>query len=165
MIIVGIDPGTKCGWAVLDGSELVSSGVWNLSVRKGEGEGRRYLRMSLNVQHLLSGFSRVPGVTALGYEKVARHAGTIAAKVYHGIVAAAMIECELADVPYYGMPVGTVKKIATGNGRASKEAMVAAFRQRFSREPIDHNEADAAAVALALVYQLNPNKPEGWREG
>ena len=43
------------------------------------------------------------------------------------------------------VPVGTIKRHATGKGNAPKEAMIAAARARgFS--PADDNEADAIAI-------------------
>ena len=45
------------------------------------------------------------------------------------------------------MPVGTIKKHATGRGNARKDAMLAAARAR-GHSPADDNEADA----LALLY-------------
>ncbi len=54
------------------------------------------------------------------------------------------------------MPVhsATLKKFATGNGRASKADMVTAARAR-GWSLVDHNEADAA---LLLEYALNERK-------
>jgi Holliday junction resolvasome RuvABC endonuclease subunit len=52
---------------------------------------------------------------------------------------------ELRGIPYEGVPVGTIKRHATGKGNADKEAMIAAARERgFS--PADDNEADAIAI-------------------
>ena len=54
---------------------------------------------------------------------------------------------ELRGVPYQGVPVGTIKRHATGKGNANKEAMMAVARSRgFS--PADDNEADAIAILL-----------------
>jgi Holliday junction resolvasome RuvABC endonuclease subunit len=54
---------------------------------------------------------------------------------------------ELRGVPYAGVPVGTIKRHATGKGNANKDAMMAAARARgFS--PADDNEADAIAILL-----------------
>jgi len=52
---------------------------------------------------------------------------------------------ELRGVPYRGVPVGTIKRHATGKGNASKEAMIAAARSR-GFAPADDNEADAIAI-------------------
>jgi Holliday junction resolvasome RuvABC endonuclease subunit len=60
---------------------------------------------------------------------------------------------ELRGVPYEGVPVGTIKRHATGKGNANKDAMIAAARARgFS--PADDNEADAIAI---LFWALETN--------
>lgn len=46
---------------------------------------------------------------------------------------------------YQGVPVGTIKKHATGKGNAGKEEMILAVRQR-GHSPSDDNEADALAI-------------------
>ena len=52
---------------------------------------------------------------------------------------------ELRGIPYEGVPVGTIKRHATGKGNANKAAMIAAAKARgFS--PADDNEADAIAI-------------------
>ncbi|MDH1428274.1 hypothetical protein N5J23_17280 [Comamonas aquatica] len=43
------------------------------------------------------------------------------------------------------MPVGTIKKHATGKGNAGKEDVIAAMRAR-GHAPADDNEADALAL-------------------
>jgi hypothetical protein len=43
------------------------------------------------------------------------------------------------------VPVGTIKKHATGKGNAGKDAVIAAVRA-WSFDPVDDNEADALAL-------------------
>ncbi|MCZ8278973.1 MAG: hypothetical protein O9313_11610, partial [Acetobacteraceae bacterium] len=50
-------------------------------------------------------------------------------------------------IAYQGVPVGTIKRYATGRGNADKAAMVAAMRAR-GFTPADDNEADALALLL-----------------
>jgi Holliday junction resolvasome RuvABC endonuclease subunit len=57
---------------------------------------------------------------------------------------------ELHGIPCEGVPVGTIKRHATGKGNASKEAMIAAARAR-GFNPADDNEADAIALLLWAV--------------
>jgi len=54
---------------------------------------------------------------------------------------------EMRGVPYQGVPVGTIKKSATGKGNASKAMMIEAARKR-GFFPKDDNEADAIAILL-----------------
>lgn len=110
-------------------------------------------------------------VTVLAYEEVRRHAGTSAAHVYGGLVSAFTALCEEREVPYQGQPVGTVKKLATGKGNASKAAMIAAAEERWS-VACEEDEADALWVADALrsalggaadyYIGLDPGQACGW---
>ena len=51
---------------------------------------------------------------------------------------------------YEGVPVGTIKRFATGRGNADKAAMVAAMKAR-GFNPADDNEADALAILLWAI--------------
>jgi Holliday junction resolvasome RuvABC endonuclease subunit len=53
--------------------------------------------------------------------------------------------CEHHQIPYQGVPVGTIKKHATGKGNAGKSDMIAAMVAKGFR-PADDNEADALAL-------------------
>jgi hypothetical protein len=55
--------------------------------------------------------------------------------------------CEERAIAYQGVPVGTIKRYATGKGNADKAAMIAAMRAR-GFAPVDDNEADALALLL-----------------
>jgi Holliday junction resolvasome RuvABC endonuclease subunit len=57
---------------------------------------------------------------------------------------------ELRGVPYEGVPVGTIKRHATGKGNASKQTMIDAARAR-GFDPADDNEADAIALLLWAI--------------
>ena len=143
MRILGIDPGTSCGWAVLSKGEHVASGVWDLKPRRHEGGGMRYLRLDAYLREALS------GVGAVYIEEVRRHAGTSAAHVYGGILATVQKRCEAQGIPYASIPVGTVKKAATGRGNASKALMIAAAQKEWPTVEIeDDNHADALWIAL-----------------
>jgi crossover junction endodeoxyribonuclease RuvC len=148
--IIGFDPGTKCGYAVKIG-ETITSGVFNLSPRRHEGGGMRFLRLRREISTM---FNACPP-DAVAYEEVRRHLGTDAAHIYGGIVAIISSECEARKIPYVGIPVGTVKKLATGKGNADKPAMMAAAAARWPDATMaDDNEADARFVMLALESQL-----------
>lgn len=154
--IIGIDPGTHCGWSVRSenaaGGIAWNSGVWDLAPRRHEGGGMRFVRLRSCLRQLLDAF---PGVTVLAYEEVRRHLGTDAAHIYGGVVAALTEECESRKIPYTAIPVGTVKKVATGKGNADKAAMVAAANREWpAAEFEDDNEADARWIAETCARQL-----------
>jgi len=151
VIVIGIDPGTKCGWAVLGkaGARL-GSGVWDLSSRRHEGGGMRYLRARRYLSELLDAYPDA----VVGYEEIRRHAGTSAAHVYGGIVAVITSACEAREQAYSARPVGSVKKLATGKGNANKERMIEAAKERWGVDPSDDNEADALWIAEHLREEL-----------
>lgn len=154
MVVIGIDPGSMCGWALVDeAGKRQASGVWDLRARRHEGGGMRYLRVRRYLEELLDHAEghRSPVVA---YEEVRRHRGTDAAHVYGGIVASIVTVCEERKVPYAAIPVGTVKRTATGRGNASKLEMIAAFVAATDMQPDSDDEADAYWVAVAQCQQL-----------
>jgi len=149
MKILAIDPGTKCGWALRDGV-LTFSGTWNLKQSRFDGGGMRYVRLRRCLDE-------VGHVDQVVYEEVRRHMGTDAAHIYGGVVATITAWCEQQRIPYTAVPVGTIKKHATGKGNASKEMMIQAFAEKEKRDPVDDNEADAYWI---LQYALSNVVPE-----
>lgn len=146
--ILALDLGTKTGWAVLSIGKAVS-GVQDFSPRhRNDGGGMRYLAFQrwLTVVH-----QDVGGIKEIYFEEVRRHRGTDAAHVYGGFMAFLTAWCDERNIPYQGVPVGTIKKHATGKGNANKEAMVAAIEAK-GRQVQDHNEADALWL---LSYAVN----------
>lgn len=136
--ILALDLGTKTGWALLK-SNKVTSGTKNFATKRHEGGGVLYLRFAGFIAPLIA------DVDLVVYEEVRRHAGTTAAHVYGGLQATLTKLCEEMQVPYMSVPVGTVKKHATGKGNANKQLMIKAAQERgFS--PVDDNEADALAI-------------------
>jgi len=134
MKILAIDPGTHCGYAL----SPFESGVWDLSVGRHEGGGMRFVKLR---NYLIKACE---GVDLVTYEEVRGHRGTDAAQVYGGIVAILQEHCELKEIPYLGVPVGTIKKFATGKGNSNKDAMLAAARKRWPEVDIlDDDQADA----------------------
>ena len=141
--ILALDLGTRTGWALWVPGHPIVHGYADFKPGRFDGAGMRYLRFTrwLNELHAGNAFSEVH------YEEVRRHIGTDAAHVYGGLMGALQAWCETVRVPYQGVPVGTIKRHATGKGNADKAAMVAAM-QALGHPVTDDNEADA----LALLY-------------
>ncbi|HHX88779.1 MAG TPA: crossover junction endodeoxyribonuclease RuvC [Paracoccus sp.] len=142
--ILALDLGTTMGWALRTFDGLITSGTVSFRPGRFDGGGMRYLRFT----NWLSEVDRLSGpIEAIYFEEVRRHVGTDAAHVFGGLMASLTSWAELRGIPYQGVPVGTIKKHATGKGNANKEAMITAARDRgFS--PVDDNEADAIAILL-----------------
>jgi len=145
--ILGLDLGTTTGWALHGADGLITSGTVSFRPGRFDGGGMRYLRFT----NWLTEIDRLSGpIEAIYFEEVRRHVGTDAAHVFGGLMASLTSWAELRGVPYQGVPVGTIKKHATGKGNANKEAMITAARDRgFS--PVDDNEADAIAILLWAI--------------
>lgn len=150
MRIVGIDPGTNCGWCVLSDNKVEASGVWDLKPRRHEGGGMRYLRVRKYFEHILD----TSKVDAVAYEEVRRHRGVDAAHIYGGIVGQITAVCEEREIPFKAIPVGTAKKRATGKGNASKDAMVEAANKEWQLNITKDDEADALWMAQTLADEL-----------
>ena len=139
-VILAIDPGTRCGWALRLHTGTIMSGVWDLKQSRHEGAGMRWIYLRKFLRHTLDG----QNCDMIAYEEVRRHLGTDAAHIYGGIVAILQEHCEQAKIPYTAIPVATIKKHATGKGNADKGAMVLAAQLRWPGwVPEDDNEADA----------------------
>lgn len=130
-----------------DASGVILSGSQSFKPGRYDGGGMRYVRFVRWLDEL-SGNSGAFG--AIWFEEVRRHAGTDAAHVYGGLMATLQSWAELRGIPYEGVPVGTIKKHATGKGNANKDAMIAAARAR-GFDPKDDNEADALALLDCMV--------------
>lgn len=145
MIVIAIDPGTRCGWCVRYTAGDMDAGTWELAPRRDEGPGMRIMRFAQNLKTLID----VAKPDLVVFEQVRRHAGTHAAHVYGALVGRLQEICEQWELNYTSVEVSHVKKTATGAGNAKKSAMIAAANERWklSLGPKDENEADARWIA------------------
>jgi hypothetical protein len=63
-------------------------------------------------------------------------------------------ECEDEDIPYTGVPVGTIKKFWTGKGSCRKSAMISEAQAR-GFNPQDDNDADALAILHYAIAEIS----------
>jgi len=145
--ILTLDLGTKTGWALKDQNNQISSGTESFKPQRFEGGGMRYLRFKKWLEELnqLSG-----GINQIYFEEVRRHLGVDAAHAYGGFLAHLSAWCEDKQIPYLGIPVGTIKKHLTGKGNANKQAMINAVKE-LGFNPTDDNEADALALLDLII--------------
>lgn len=145
---IALDLGTTTGWAV-GKPGMVISGTCTFKPGRYDGGGMRFLRFRRWAEDLIA--SERP--QAIYFEEVRRHAGTDAAHIYGGLLGILTAICEELGIPYQGVPVGTIKKHATGKGNADKAAMIGAMRAA-GFAPKDDNEADALAL-LQWAFATN----------
>jgi len=76
-----------------------------------------------------------------------------AAHAYGGFLAHLTAWCEDKQIPYLGVPVGTIKKHIAGKGNASKNEVISSV-VNLGFNPKDDNEADALALLdLAITKE------------
>lgn len=150
--LLALDLGSRTGWA-LALAVHVRTDPWPLTFASGyidfkggrfEGGGMRFLRF----RNWLTEMKQGRQIGLVVFEEVRRHQGVDAAHVYGGLMAMLTSWCEHHEIPYQGVPVGSIKKHATGKGNANKDAMIAAARERgpCCVETKDDNEADAICL-------------------
>lgn len=155
---IGIDPGTICGWAVLDpDGERIASGKWNLKPQRHEGMGMRWVRLERWLVQLLDAYPDA----ILAYELVVSRRGskssTSAGHVYGGVLAVIERVCLERDRVYVGVNVSTVKGRAkeeasfVKKGQFNKDSMIEAARERWPEAgdggKLGDDEADALWTA------------------
>jgi Holliday junction resolvasome RuvABC endonuclease subunit len=144
--ILALDLGTSMGWALRLGTET-HSGTMSFRSSRYDGGGMRYVRFRSWLDRLAIERA-LPA--AVYFEEVRRHVATDAAHIYGGFLAGLTAWCEELGLPYQGVPVGTIKRFATGKGNADKSEVIAAVRAR-GFQPADDNEADAIAILLWVL--------------
>ena len=143
-VVLAIDLGTATGWAMRTLEGQITHGVTGFRPGRVEGGGMRYLRFKRWLTEIKA---LATDIHAVYFEEVRRHAGVDAAHVYGGLMATLTTWCEHHNIPYQGVPVGTIKRHATGKGNASKTAVSDAMRA-LGHAVNDENEADALALLL-----------------
>lgn len=154
--------GHNGGPAMVDLLDCCSIHSPKLALSPGEGGGMRSLRWRRALLDLLDPAHPGGPVRQLGYELVQHHTATWAAQIYGELRGELMKVCEELAIPYHGVPVSTVKRVAAGSGNAPKTLVAARMVDRFKpysarlRDPIKKaptlDETDALGV-LAVVIQ------------
>lgn len=143
-MLLALDLGTKTGWATHSNAGI-SSGMQSFANDRFSGGGMRYLKFEKWLANL-------PTPSQVVFEEVRKHRGTDAAHVYGGLMAVLTKWCEANNIPYAGVPVGTIKKFWAGKGNANKDVMIAAGKKKgFNTE--DDNEMDAIALLHYWIEQ------------
>ena len=136
MTVLALDLGTKTGWCI----DPIAHGVWDLKPGRYEGGGMRFVRFRSFLE------AAIPLMGAqIVYEEVRAHKGVDAAHIYGGLMATLQAWCEVRQIPYTAVPVGTIKKYWAKNGAASKDLMLLSGKAK-GFEVSDHNEMDAIAL-------------------
>ena len=176
LVILALDLGTTTGWALRSANGPVAHGFVSFKSQRFEGGGMRYLRFGRWLADMLAlsgqqsgsqtgSQTNLTGIGAVYFEEVRRHLGVDAAHVYGGLLATLTAWCEHHQIPYQGVPVGTIKRHATGKGNAGKAEVIAAMKA-LGHPVTDDNEADALALLhWALAQGTDPALSKEVRHG
>ena len=136
--ILAIDPGKSTGWASCVNG-VVESGVVKFTVERGEGRGMLFLKFNSWLHKMLDLIE-----PQLVVYEMAHMRGGSATEVLVGMTTRIMEQCERHFIEQYTkVHSATLKKFATGSGRASKEEMIAGAVIRFGKPVLGDDEADA----------------------
>ena len=155
--LLALDLATTTGFALRRADGRIESGEVSFSLKKDEGQGRRYVKFRA---WLLEVKQSHPDLAELVYEQVMGHGAhnVIAAHVYGGLLATLQAFGEHHHIAYRGIGVSTIKKRFAGAGNATKQDVIDQCRALGFR-PNGDNEADAIAllhVALDRCPILTP---------
>ena len=158
--VLALDLATKTGWATLEDG-ILKCGTEHFIRRKGrrtkedEHEGIQYSRMEIWLWKFLGELQ--PDMVV--FEETAGHFKTVSAsRTAFGWRSLMMACCARKSIPTVSVAAGTVKKYATGSGRAEKAEMIHAAKLKFVGLDIaDDNAADAVHIlcyGMSTKYQL-----------
>lgn len=175
--LLAIDPGSNCGYSVMDVQQPVppglkavrdTAGIWDLQQKRFEGAGMRFLRLRKFILEVNPDF--------VAYEQVQfAHRSTAASAMYWGVVHNITELCEEQKVAYAAIDTTAVKRRATGKGggkSTKKPQMCQAANAFFNIIPPlddtdaasnkDHNIADALWLMQIVIEEFaNAVKPRG----
>jgi crossover junction endodeoxyribonuclease RuvC len=138
-IFLSLDLGTTFGYAVFSPTDLICHGFEKLTSKPG-----RYNRFESFICNLINKHA----ISEIYYEKVRNHIGVDAAHVYGGFEAVLQKICFSYNLECVGINVKSIKKVATGNGNASKQQVIDAINTTFNLNVTDNNEADALSIVI-----------------
>jgi Holliday junction resolvasome RuvABC endonuclease subunit len=136
--ILAIDPGATTGWCYLPDEGAIRTGEWAFKGHRAERLIQLEERLTAQILRLS------PDVVAMEEPMAFRGSGVVALA---GMVAVIEMVCERRKVAYASVHVSTLKKYATGSGKAQKPDMIRAATEALGRDVTEH-EADAYFVAM-----------------
>lgn len=147
--ILCLDLGTQMGYAIKSQSQIIS-GTQSFKNNRFMGGGIIFF----NFHKWLESINSTGSISQVWYEEVVRHSiynQTAVAHTYGGFLGTLQVFCEYNNIPYQGVPVGTIKKHITGKGNANKQMVIDAIKLK-GFDPKDDNEADALAILDYVMY-------------
>jgi Holliday junction resolvasome RuvABC endonuclease subunit len=159
--ILALDCGTRTGYAHNCRGGAIESGFRDFPLRRGSSAGMRFLEFRRWLRDLIDDLQ--PEIVV--YERPERFQSGAAVELCVGFMTRVQEVAAGYDAEYCAVGPKRLKKFATGNGNAAKDAMARAANEYFDNadagEITDHNEADAVLLlAFALEGFPEPEKPK-----
>ncbi|MBU0959206.1 MAG: hypothetical protein KKB31_04660 [Nanoarchaeota archaeon] len=147
MNILALDLATKTGWCFKKDGKILS-GTQDFSLRRGESHGLIFLRFRKWLAEFL-----IPGEKVFVCHEQSHHRGGAATALLGGLIAET--QAFAAEHGFEIMPVhsATLKKFATGSGRADKAVMIQKAKDQ-GYNPQDDNEADAIHLLRYAIQEV-----------
>lgn len=160
MRILALDLATKTGWAT-NITGALEAGTWTLATPaevRDWGKQRITRRKDPRVQRLVNHLEKYCGhVDMVVFEDVEFASSTFQVQLWSSLRAAVWLFCG-GSVLTEAVPVGTLKKYATGNGAADKPAMSRALKSQYPSiwsPKYDDNAIDACWLYLWAKHTLS----------
>lgn len=172
-VALGLDLGLSLGYAYALYSPyelrwyIFSSAIGSLQLDKGKTETgfTAFLRLMafldiINPSYIFYEEVRfTPDVKTYGGKSPSIVVSRVAtsAEIIGALRQTVLIWANEHGVPTVGVPIGEIKKVATGSGKATKEDIIEACNERFGTEfgPQDSDAADAAFVLYSGLLKLS----------
>lgn len=142
--LLALDIATLTGWCVCS-----QSGVWDLSTDGEESKGLRHYRFYQRLKEIAA----TTELKFVVYELPAIQ-GKFPNFVAVELMGVLKMFCAVNGMKFKGYPPATLKKWATGSGKAKKPEMVEAAKTRYGVIPKDDNEADALHLYHMAIEDL-----------
>jgi Holliday junction resolvasome RuvABC endonuclease subunit len=147
--ILALDMATRAGWATnVYGKK---SGYVEFNQKRGESPGMRFLRCRAWLKEMLT---LLGGSIDLVVYELPHHRGGAATVVTVGLMAEVLSFAAENGIETMAVHSATLKKFATGSGRANKKDMVRAAKRLGWDDVEDDNEADASLLLGFAAKEL-----------
>jgi len=159
--ILGLDLGTHTGYAY-NKNEQFFCGTWELATKKeitAWGHDRQRRTKDPRIERLCENLTALGAFDIVAIEDVEFASSTYQVQLWSSLRGAVWL-CALGS-HFDCIPVGTLKKFATGNGAATKEAMAKALwktQPMPGSENLDDNGVDAVWIWLWANNRLGRMK-------
>jgi len=150
-MILALDTATQTGWArISDDGKLMDSGTFCLRDKPKDSYGTMFNKLTRFISEC-DGLYMPNRLTTIAYEQAHFRSGP-STRIGVGCNTVVLMACDSMQIQPFSVHTASLKKWATGNGRASKDDMMAWAGQHC--DIIDDNHADAIAVGMYAYEKL-----------